>query len=530
MNWRTEDRTFGVARDSRWPVARKAHLEQFPKCKVCGKDKKLEVHHKIPVHVDPKKELDPSNFMTLCEPHHFLFGHLCSWYSYNDFVDEDCAYFNKKITSRPMKIKSNFVYPVIKESDRTFGVSLGNIINESGDWRNYLPEEESQVQNGVESSACYIESQQRAIATIQEEEFDVPNSNYSARFNALLSNGEENGGDPIRGAKSLKYDGLIPDETMSFKDVRSWTEYHSWKGVDEKLCRQKGKEFLDRWDINFKIVSEREEPLETKYLSLKEALKRSPVPVSVCAWFERNGEYYKPIGKRDNHLTLAVYVDDKDRIHVWDSYSPYTKILEAKTNFEFAMALVVKKKPYEQQLSIISQILALIGKLIPQIVKSPSTVSTKPVTPKISEPTPIKSLREKILDEAKEWIGKEASEKDFVPDYVACAESFCNVMSNVMNFPMITGTASLFEYLKEDKRFKITTDLKAGYIIVSPTTYGDGLIPGHIGILIENGKIVSNSSESGLWVQNYDVDSWTKRYRVKGGFPIVIFEANEKIS
>lgn len=419
-----------------------------------------------------------------------------------------------------LKIKGNFIYPEISETDRTYaGAVLGPILREDGDWRDFLPPNEDQRQNGVESSACYVEAQQASIATIQEETFEVKDQNYSARFNALLSNGTDVGGDPIKGAMSIKKDGLISDELMTFKDISSWAEYHSWEGVSEVECKQKGKEWLDKWALNYKIVAEREEPIETKYISLKEALKRSPVPISVCAWYERNGQYYKPLGKRDNHLTLAIYVDEKDRIHIRDTYAPYLKILEPKTNFDFAMAWTVEKKPYEQQLNVISRLLELIGQWIGLIRPvAPIVVSVAP------QPQP-EPMREKILSEAKKWLGKEASPKDYAPDELACAESLCNVLDQVMDFPMMTGTWELFDHLKKDKRFKIVTELKEGNIIISPTGHGNGFIRGHVGILTGKGNIASNDSNSGFWLENYDVDSWVKRYRTRGGFPVVIFEA-----
>ena len=104
INWLKsflDNRTFGVARDSRWPTARKYHLKIQDKCQACGKRKNLEVHHCTPVHKDPTQELNPQNFITLCSTCHLLFGHLGSWYSYNEFVREDSLVMRGKILNRP---------------------------------------------------------------------------------------------------------------------------------------------------------------------------------------------------------------------------------------------------------------------------------------------------------------------------------------------------------------------------------------------------------------------------------------------
>jgi 5-methylcytosine-specific restriction endonuclease McrA len=89
-------------RSPRWQTIRKEHLKKQPRCQACGKRKDLEVHHIVPVHMNPEKELDPSNLITLCSNScHIMFGHLMDFKSYNLKVKEDCAEWMNKITDRP---------------------------------------------------------------------------------------------------------------------------------------------------------------------------------------------------------------------------------------------------------------------------------------------------------------------------------------------------------------------------------------------------------------------------------------------
>lgn len=89
-------------RSPRWQTVRKEHLKHHPNCIACGRDSKLEVHHRVPVHLDPERELDPSNLITLCaDPCHLLFGHLMNFKSYNKDVIEDCAVYLNKVKNRP---------------------------------------------------------------------------------------------------------------------------------------------------------------------------------------------------------------------------------------------------------------------------------------------------------------------------------------------------------------------------------------------------------------------------------------------
>jgi 5-methylcytosine-specific restriction enzyme A len=91
-------------RSPKWSSVRKQHIENNRTCAACGRDKKLEVHHIEPVHVNPDRELDPTNLITLCDnPCHFVFGHLMNYKSWNTEVIKDCETYLRKIESRPSK-------------------------------------------------------------------------------------------------------------------------------------------------------------------------------------------------------------------------------------------------------------------------------------------------------------------------------------------------------------------------------------------------------------------------------------------
>lgn len=91
-----------AARSPRWSSIRKQHLKNYPNCAACGGNKKLEVHHKIPVHVNPELELALDNLITLCDsPCHLIFGHLYNYKSYNKSVESDCSEYLYKVKNRP---------------------------------------------------------------------------------------------------------------------------------------------------------------------------------------------------------------------------------------------------------------------------------------------------------------------------------------------------------------------------------------------------------------------------------------------
>lgn len=266
---------------------------------------------------------------------------------------------------------NSFIYPEIKKEDREFA-GVFPVINPSKNWRD-IAINELQARNGVEPSSCFIEAQQAIIAVLLEFIYGIKDLNFSARYNALLSGGTAMGGDPIKGALSIKKDGLIPQEMMDWKDVECWNDYHSWKGVDKEKCIAEGKNFVNQYDMSYKIVFERDTPLKTKYLLLEEALKCSPVAVSVYAWVEKDGIYYKPEGVRDTHLTMvAVGMNDKGQVIVRDTYEPFYKTLAKDTDFEFAIGWSVRKRNPQEMLdlakkNIIIVMYELVKRLLIQI-------------------------------------------------------------------------------------------------------------------------------------------------------------------
>lgn len=245
------------------------------------------------------------------------------------------------------KIRHSFQYPELTDDHAIYGANfLSNpVINPSGDWRKALPPYELQRRHGVEPSSCYVEAQQHTIATIEEYVLNEPDNNYSARFNALLSDGTPAGGNPVAGADSIRHDGLVREDVMPHKEeIESWDEFHSWKGVDESTVRSKGKQDLKTKERNFGVIIRRGLPADIFYTLLEEGLKRSPIPISVWGATDSDGNYLdKPKGVADTHLLQAVYVENRI-IHVLDTYEPFVKQLPANYVSDFGMGWTVKKR------------------------------------------------------------------------------------------------------------------------------------------------------------------------------------------
>lgn len=89
-------------RSGQWPRVRRAHLKREPACVACGRADDLEVHHVVPYHLAPDRELDPDNLVTLCaSPCHLVFGHLLDFRQrHNPQVREDAARYLARLRAQ----------------------------------------------------------------------------------------------------------------------------------------------------------------------------------------------------------------------------------------------------------------------------------------------------------------------------------------------------------------------------------------------------------------------------------------------
>ena len=93
------------ARSGQWPAVQREHLRREPACVVCGHTGEgLIVHHRIPFHDAPERELDDGkdgtgtdgNLVTGCGPQgrcdaHYWCFHAGNWRGHNPHCREDAA-------------------------------------------------------------------------------------------------------------------------------------------------------------------------------------------------------------------------------------------------------------------------------------------------------------------------------------------------------------------------------------------------------------------------------------------------------
>lgn len=127
---------------------------------------------------------------------------------------------------------------------------------------------------------------------------------------------------------------------------------------------------------------------------------------------------------------------------------------------------------------------------------------------------------------AVQCLGTDASPNDIAPDEYGCAETVNEIHEKAFGFPIggDISTYRLYKALKDSPYFTRTEKALEGDLIISPTGYGkNDIMPGHVGIVGELSKVMSNSSKNGLFSENYTLESWSKRWKDKGGYPVWYF-------
>lgn len=114
------DYATGIPRSGEWPTLRKKVLELQPWCSVCRSTTNVQVHHMLPFHLDPTKELDTNNLIPLCEGTaghlgqmncHFCWGHYGNWKNYDHDVVEVVNYLRNKLDQDKLVDPQHILFP-----------------------------------------------------------------------------------------------------------------------------------------------------------------------------------------------------------------------------------------------------------------------------------------------------------------------------------------------------------------------------------------------------------------------------------
>jgi hypothetical protein len=122
-----------------------------------------------------------------------------------------------------------------------------------------------------------------------------------------------------------------------------------------------------------------------------------------------------------------------------------------------------------------------------------------------------------IYQTGKKYLGKDIA---LTQQELGCSEAVNYIFKQAIG-KEIGGDYSTYRMylcLKKDERFEKVASPAKGDIIISPTGFGKG--NGHVGIMSDGNKIMSNNSYTFLWDEHLDLITWKKFF---ASFPIEFY-------
>ena len=215
------------------------------------------------------------------------------------------------------------------------------ILQENGQWDEFLPPIEIQHNKIFDSSNCTGYGTLNALEFLMQRKFGK-SINFSERYTGICAGTYPPGNDPQKVITSIRGSGLLKEIDLPFFSDSQMTldEYYSPKPMEDKLL-VKGKKFLEEYGIQHDWVYQSGE--EASPVKLMNALKSSPLGVSVNAWNKEGELYVKEKGSRDNHWTLLFGYEDGKYWRVYDSYEDNIKHLKWDYDFGFVKRYYIEK-------------------------------------------------------------------------------------------------------------------------------------------------------------------------------------------
>jgi hypothetical protein len=411
-------------------------------------------------------------------------------------------------------MKYGFVKPEITPDNWVLGsITAPKIFEPQGDWTKYLPEKEIQAKNGVETYNCTSFGTLSIIETLINR-ITSETKNYSDRFVGIMAGTKAPGNSPHVVAEAIRKNRLLEEAILPFSDdIRTIDEYYSFKGANPQECKDKALEFP--YELNHYWLWTHEQTKEERTEKIREALKYSPLGISVSAWYKK-GDVYVDNSQPNNHWTM-LYGEDKKGWKVFDSYDNTHKILSFDHNIEFAKGyhLVLKEA---EKVTLLKKLIELYQQLLSLLIPKKEVMETPIVDPKENQ--------NRLYNMAKSLLGK-----NLAPgmELLGCAISMSATHNKAFpELPLLrfVNTTQWYDWMmsRPDLWEKLEGP-EPDAVIVNATDHrpaGSPLSNGHIGIigrkLSPDGTlyIMSNNGKAKCWDTQFTLKKWIAYYEEYG--------------
>lgn len=231
------------------------------------------------------------------------------------------------------------IQPKVKLTDYIAGQETGitfNIVNELGDWSNYLPSKEGQyitfdtmacvsfsALNSLEIQLNYL----MAMNKIPKDKLDkliewgyIDNGkfNFSDRFTARMS-GTTPGGNSLNNVwDSIRRDGLVPESMWSKEGCNNWVQYYN--EIPQQV-KDFGKHILEIFDFKYEWVVMGNCGL-ADLVYLQQQLTQAPLQIAAPVCTRDSQGIFVPCGScQTAHATVLYGISDN--LKNFDHYYPY---------------------------------------------------------------------------------------------------------------------------------------------------------------------------------------------------------------
>jgi len=216
-----------------------------------------------------------------------------------------------------------------------------DVLQDNGNWQKFLPMQELQ-QRKIETYGCTIYNSYAAIETLERRRF-AENSEYADRFTYIKTGTKPPGNNPHVIGEAIRKQGAIPEAMLAFTDaIETWDEYADPSFITSEIEAMAAQWLIEK-SFGHENVFTPAMDVREKHERLRDALRYSPVALSVVAWKEHNGIYVKDQGEPDNHWTMCFARNSVSMI--FDTYPPFVKQLDPNYDFGFAKRYHIAKIP-----------------------------------------------------------------------------------------------------------------------------------------------------------------------------------------
>lgn len=250
-------------------------------------------------------------------------------------------------------------------------------------WGVFLPIDELQRKNGLDTYACTCFGTLNILETISRHKYGT-SYDFSDRYTAIGANIEWGvGGSPLAVIDTIrKENGVIPEGNLPFDEtVTTPEQFYSPKPLTDYLL-DIGRKWLKTHTVKYEFVP-------PNVQDMKDALQYSPLGVAVWAWTQQldvSGDLYiRPKGGKDVHFTMLYDYVDGEYWMVFDSYDNTHKKLAWDFGFNTVIRYAILDRVpdaswYARAIASLVAILTQLG-----LVRAPQSVVQQVIEATVQE-------------------------------------------------------------------------------------------------------------------------------------------------